>query len=136
MSEEPRRRGPARWLLDGRGRRYRQPSSRHVKATHFHVTYQPSEGALWRTLVQPNGTAIALPLDVTHAEFRAVASRAGGYMLVPVDAAGVQRGEPPQRLDVRVIAENDPPSEAPHGAADGSGAVLQSSRRGRAPGSA
>ena len=72
-----------------------------MKATHFHLLYQERDGALWRTLVQPNGNPLTLPLDVTHAAFLTVASRAGSYMLVPVDATGVQRGEPPQRLHVR-----------------------------------
>ena len=83
-----------------------------MKATHFHIRHQAREGALWRTLVQASGTPLALPLELTHQDFLEVASRAGSYLLVPVDATGVQRGDPPQQLHLRVDAASALPAAA------------------------
>ena len=101
MPEAPRRARGRQWLTDTRGRRYRKPYARHGAATHFRVLYQSQEGALWRTILRSDASPQVLPLDLTRAEFLAIAAEPGGYQLIPVDDGGIQRGDPPQRLDVR-----------------------------------
>ncbi len=86
-----------RWLMRSDGQPYRC----HADARVFEVVFQPAEGALWRPVCQPDGRPIVLPLTVTPAAFvAAVASAPGVYQLVPCDLAGVQRGDPPQRIDL------------------------------------
>lgn len=77
----------------------------------FEVLRQVEEGALWRRLYDATGTPQRLPLDMTRAEFEVlVAHQVGAYQLLPVTAAGVLQGDPPQVVMVggRRIAPRTP----------------------------
>lgn len=64
--------------------------------------HQVAEGRLWRRVMDSAGAPVRLPLQVTRDEFlAAVREVPGAYQLVPINGAGLQRGDPPQLIMVQ-----------------------------------